>query len=231
MKRCSKKIAKMKYTLLIITLAICGGVQAQCKTFKIGVKGDTLNCTDYKDLKQGKWVVSSGPLRGEPGFDEEGVFKDGKKDGVWRTYSLEGDIIAIESFRYGYKNGICQYYNIAGLQRQESWRAVNPDHPYDTIKVYDVKNPDMFEMKEIKVEGSTYKQGTWKYYDPASGIVLKTEEYVLNKLQSPLVKSVAADTSATAATKPKETKPAAVLEYEKKNAKKKIKVRDGATGF
>ncbi|HTH30584.1 MAG TPA: hypothetical protein VL946_04500, partial [Lacibacter sp.] len=30
---------------------------AQCKDFTISVKGDTLNCTDVKDLKQGKWVV------------------------------------------------------------------------------------------------------------------------------------------------------------------------------
>ncbi len=222
-----------KYSLLIIAFAASTFSFGQCKTYKIGVKGDTLNCTDNADKKQGKWVVQMPPLRGEPGYEEEGIFKNNKKEGYWRRYSLQGDILAIENYKYGYKNGISQYFGLQGIVREESWRAVNPDHPYDTIKVFDVNNQDKYDLREVKVEGTAYKQGTWKYYDPQTGLITKTEEYAFDKVVDPFtgrnVQAVIADSAAIA--KKKMDKPDAVKEYEKKNAKKKIKVRDGATGY
>lgn len=225
----------LKYSALILALGMAHLSFAQCKTYIIGVKGDTLNCTDYAGMKQGKWVIKTPALRGEPGYEEEGVFKDNKKEGFWRRYSEQGDIQAIEGYKYGYKNGISQYYSLQGLIREESWRAVNPEHPYDTIRVYDLKDPDKYDLREIKVDGTTYKQGTWKYYDPQTGLITKTEDYVMDKKVDPFtgrsLEGVAAsDTSAIA--KKKIDKPAEVLQYEKKNSnKKKIKVRDGATGY
>jgi len=225
----------VKCSALIVALAVAHLSFAQCKTYMIGVKGDTLNCTDYAGMKQGKWVVKTPTLRGEPGFDEEGVFKNSKKEGIWRRYSQQGDIQAIEGYKYGYKNGVSQYFSLQGIIREESWRAVNPEHPYDTIRVYDLKDPDKYDLREVKVEGTTYKQGTWKYYDPQTGLITKTEDYIMDKKVDPFTgRSLEAvtttDTSAVA--KKKMDKPAEVLQYEKKNAnKKKIKVRDGATGY
>src|SRR3954452_3664142 len=132
----------LKYGALIVALAAMHFSFAQCKTYIIGVKGDTLNCTDYAGMKQGKWVVKTPALRGEPGYDEEGVFKNDKKEGFWRRYSDQGDILAIEGYKYGYKDGVSQYFSLQGIIREESWRAINPAHPYDTIRVYDLKDPD-----------------------------------------------------------------------------------------
>ena len=42
-------------------------------SYIIGVKGDTLDKVDAKGLKQGKWGSHVAELRGEPGFEEEGV--------------------------------------------------------------------------------------------------------------------------------------------------------------
>src|SRR5437868_13585638 len=78
----------------------------QYKEYKIGIKKDTLNAIDHNNLKQGKWVISVPELRGEAGYEEEGIFKDGKKEGVWRKYSLSGDILAIENYRQGGKDGV-----------------------------------------------------------------------------------------------------------------------------
>ncbi|MGN6615996.1 MAG: toxin-antitoxin system YwqK family antitoxin [Ilyomonas sp.] len=229
----------MRYLFLFTLLIFSAAASAQCKTFKIGVKGDTLNCVDKNDLKQGKWVVYTESLRGEPGFDEEGVFKDGKKEGVWRKYSLMGDLIAIENYKWGYKNGTCRYFNLAGLMREENWKAVNPDNPYDTVEVPDLVDPYKVDLKVVKIEGTSVKHGTWTYYDPQMGTITKTEEYFLDKLQSPNKKLLAKDVDANAATdsslqaaKPDaKNKPAEVLQYEKKHSgKKKIRVRDGATG-
>jgi hypothetical protein len=54
----------MRYILFIILLISVNGY-SQCKTFMIGVKGDTLNCVDMKGKKQGRWVNELPPLRGE----------------------------------------------------------------------------------------------------------------------------------------------------------------------
>jgi len=225
----------LKYSALILALGMAHLSFAQCKTYIIGVKGDTLNCTDYAGMKQGKWVVKTPALRGEPGYEEEGVFKDNKKEGYWRRYNEQGDIQAIEGYKYGYKNGISQYFSLQGLVREESWRAVNPEHPYDTVRVYDLKDPDKYDLREVKVEGTTYKQGTWKYYDPQTGLITKTEDYVMDKKVDPFTGrplDAISTTDTSAVAKKKVDKPAEVLQYEKKNSnKKKIRVRDGATGY
>src|SRR5690348_4319341 len=96
--------------IFLIGLLISLNSYSQCKDYIIGIKGDTLNCTDVKGLKQGKWIVKYEQVRGEPGYEEEGEYIDGKKEGTWRLYSLEGDLIAIEGYRWGNKNGVFQYF-------------------------------------------------------------------------------------------------------------------------
>ncbi|HEY0677861.1 MAG TPA: hypothetical protein VGD17_06230 [Chitinophagaceae bacterium] len=219
--------------IFLIGILISLDAYSQCKDYIIGVKGDTLNCTDVKGLKQGKWIVKYDQVRGEPGFEEEGEYKDGKKEGTWRKYNLEGDLIAIESFRWGNKNGVFQYFTRNGeLLREESWRAVNPMNPYDTIEVADwEKDPLGLITKEVvvKLEGSAVKHGPWKYYQASTGMLEKTENWVLGAIDNgpkrdDIVNNQPAEKKATA--KPKE-----VLDFEKKNSgKKKIKVRDGRTG-
>ena len=119
-------------------------------------------------------------LRGEPGYDEEGVYNDGKKEGVWRMYTLMGDLFAIEKYRWGHKDGVSQYFNIAGITREESWKAVNPANPYDTVDVPDVYDGGKVYRKVVKIEGSTVKHGSWKYYN--EGLFTKTEKYFLTSV-------------------------------------------------
>jgi hypothetical protein len=201
---------------------------AQWKNFIISVRGDTLNRVDMKDRKQGPWVNHVDAIRGEDGYDEQGYYIDDKKDGIWVRFSLTGDKIAAETYRWGSLDGKSQYFNRTGsLLREESWRAVDPMKTMDTVNVYDVTDPNkVIDRVVIKLEGQTYKHGTWKYYDPEWGTVVKTEEYFLDKLKTPDEDSKPA-TAAKTAQKPKE-----VLDFEKKNSgKKKVKMRDGGTGY
>ena len=58
---------------ILLFLLQAAFVNAQSiKSFALSSNGDTLNITDKKDLKQGKWVIHVNPLRSEPGFEEEG---------------------------------------------------------------------------------------------------------------------------------------------------------------
>lgn len=217
----------------------------QWKSYIIGVNGDTLNRVDMKGRKQGPWTIHVDDLRGERGYEEEGYFENDKKEGTWRHYSLDGDKIAEENYRWGNKNGKCSYYtNTGGLLRIENWRAVNPDNPMDTVDVYDLKDPTkVVDRVVVKLSGFTLKHGVWTYYNPSEGTVEKTESYWLDKLATdnegggeedelrPIGISNSKNKSDTTGKKTL-TKPQVVLDYEKKNSgKKKVKTRDGQTGY
>ncbi len=240
----------MRY-LLIIALLISFNGHAQWKTYTIGKRHDTLNRVDMKGLKQGPWVVHIDPLRGEDGYDEQGYYENDLREGIWKRFSNEGDLLAVESYYLGMKSGRCKYYLYTGeLQREESWRAIDPKNPFDTINVVDVNDPSKILRKEIvKVEPNSYKHGTWTYYNTENGTIKSTEEWVMNKRKEDVAvangteddlapidvtkdgsKSKTSTTTAQAGEK-KVAKPQQVVEYEKKNSnKKKIKVRDGSTG-
>ena len=234
----------MRYIFGIFLLISINGY-TQCKTFIIGVKGDTLNCVDMKGMKQGRWVVEKPPLRGEKGYEEQGVFINDKKEGQWQQFTLDGDLLSIENYRWGNKNGRCIYYTPFGQPvREESWRAVNPDNPYDTVDIFDLNDPLKVVRRDlIKMEGHALRHGTWKFFDQDQGTVLKTEQYKYDKLivaglaedeLAPIdIKGSNTKTAASDTTGKKTVaKPQAVLDYEKKNSgKKTIKVRDGKTGY
>lgn len=223
-------------SLLMIMLLPFMLVAQQWDSYLISVKGDTINCVDKKKLKQGRWVVKVDAIRGEPGYEEEGEFVDDKKEGPWRRYNLTGDLLAIENYRWGFRDGKQTYFTSMGdLLREEGWRAVNPLDPYDTIEVPDLNNPMVMTTKVVKHEASEIKHGTWKFYDPSSGMIKKQENYTYGQKLDALGRPIA--DASTGTTKPlgeddkAKKKPAAVEEWEKKNAgKKKVVVRDGRTG-
>ena len=233
--------------LVIVGLLLSTQAFSQCKTYVIGVKRDTLNCTDYSNLKQGKWVINVAPKYGNPGYSEEGIFLNDQREGSWRRYSRQGDIMAIEDYKWGVKNGKSSYYTLNGLEHEESWKATNPENPYDTIEVPDPKDPDKIYLQLVKVDASTVEHGTWNFYDPERGTQVKSMTFVLGQQVDPITnRPIGVNRNATANVDPGKvpvqlqrreptdtthTKPAAVKAWEKKNAgKKKVAVRDGATG-
>jgi hypothetical protein len=194
-----------------------------------------------KGLKQGKWFIQAPKLRGEPGFEEEGEFKNDRKEGTWRRYNLMGDLLAMENYKWGNKHGKSVYFTIEGIEHEESWRALNPDKLFDTLDVADLKDPNKYEKVIIKNDGTSLRHGRWKFYNPTTSSLINQEEYFLDKLKiegdsttytndSPVtipLKNTASTKKDSSTTK---VKPKEVLEFEKKNAgKKKVKVVDGRT--
>lgn len=214
-----------------LLISFSANAQSKWKSYRLTPNGDTINCIDNNDLRQGKWSIKIPELRGEPGHDEEGTYKDGKKEGIWRSYTSMGDLFAVERYRWGNKDGKCQYYNMAGITREESWKAVNPENPYDTIDVYDPVDPTKMHRQVIKIEGGSVKHGPWNYYE--DGLITKTENYFLDKKQDPFKGASAEVANETPETKtkkaPAQSKPKEVLDFEKKVGKKKVKVIDGTS--
>lgn len=216
----------MKYSLILLLL-ISFAASAQWKDYRlINDNKDTVNRVDQQGKKQGEWIVHVESLRGEPGYEEEGVFENDRKEGEWRVYNLMGDLIGIEHYRWGNKDGIAQYFDINGnLRAQQSWKALNPDKVYDTLVIEDVDKLNSYHEVVVKNEGASLKHGTWKYYDAATGSVIRTETYTLGKLEGD---------DSSAATEPQEKKavpkPKEVVDFEKKaKGKKKIRYQDGST--
>jgi len=216
-----------RFLIFLFTIITCTGY-SQSGTFIIGVKGDTLNKVDTKSMKQGKWVIRLDEVRGEPGHEEEGEFKNNSKEGTWRIYSLQGDLTGLEFYKWGNKDGLCQYFNGSGaLVREESWRALNPDKLYDTLEIEDIDHLNEYKTVIVKNEGVAIRHGQWKFYDPSTGMINKIQTYTMGKLETSKNDGGSDSTKLAAKTA---VKPKEVQDYEKKNAgKKKIKVRDGAT--
>jgi len=201
---------------------------AQYKSYKLNEDGDTLNIVDNKGMKQGKWVNHIEPLRGEPGYEEEGIYKNNNKEGIWRQYSLQGDIIAVEFYKLGGKHGIQQYYTYLGdLIREESWKGYDPDSPYDTVAVYGIGSNEIIDYKIVKAEQYSVKHGEWKYYETGTGRLVKVEKYDRGLLEKPNSNTQAA--AVVPAKKKEVEKTPEMLEWEKKNKGKKKVVRDGRT--
>lgn len=176
-------------------------------------------------------------LRGTPGFEEEGEFVNDLKEGIWRRFTEQGDIEAVETYRWGLLDGKCLYYTLQGLEREESWRAIDPAKQYDTIDVPDLYNPSITRQVVVKNDGQSMKHGRWVWYDPSTGIQLKREDYIRDSSFNSLAmfglkKGESKGPSDTSRTAKKVDKPAVVQEWEKKNAgKKKVVVRDGSAGY
>ncbi len=229
--------------IVVLFLFISVSGTAQWKTYTISPKGDTLNRVDLKGKKQGPWSVHVESLRGERGYEEEGFYENDLKSGTWKKYSLEGVKIAEENYSWGKLHGKSQYFTYnGGLLREESWRMTDPANAFDTVSVYDLKDPTKeINRLIVKNDGYAVKHGRWVYYDPREGTVEATEFYVMNKLQTddglmgddqdlrPI--DISSNKAKSDTTKKTLVKPQAILDYEKKNSgKKKVKVRDGNTG-
>jgi antitoxin component YwqK of YwqJK toxin-antitoxin module len=242
----------MRY-ILIIALIISTNGYAQYKSYELTTKKDTINRVDKNGYKQGKWINRMEENMGEPGFQEEGFFKDNEKEGKWNIYSLMGDPIGQEFYSYGQKSGTQDYFTIHGaLIRQENWKAITPDNMYDTVSVPDWKKDptgNINKMVVVKLEGNALRDGNWKFYDDNGRLVRSelykydrliestviTYDYVTGKVQAKEQTRYNFETGKPEAQagyqKPKEpAKPKQVLDFEKTKKGRKKKYQDGTTG-
>ena len=222
------KIQQLCLLFIMQFLFLMNG-NAQYKSFKLSPEGDTISGINMAGQKHGKWVNHIDAVRSEPGYEEEGEYKNGKKEGVWRLYSLTGDFVGLENYKYGGKNGLQQYYTYLGdLIKEESWRGYNPDAPYDTIPVYGATG-DVVDYKIVKAEQYSVKDGEWRYFEPGSGRIIKSELWDRGHLVPPTAPTVVKTEVKDKAKKPDKT--AEMIQWEKKNSGKKKALRDGRTSL
>lgn len=145
-------ILMANYRFLLIALLI--------SSFSFGqVDTDTLNRTDELGRKQGYWV-SLGlhhPEKGYPanGFIEEGMYRDSRKQGVWKKYYKNGKVVRMKA---NYENNrpsgkYWKYWENGGLK--EKGRFEKGKQLDSLVKYFDCGNlaSQRFYDENGKMEG------------------------------------------------------------------------------
>jgi len=131
------------------------------------------NQRDAQHRKQGYWVEEVGEVRGEPGYTWEGVYKNDRKEGVWKKTSTIGNLIAEENFKNNVLDGYCKYYFPNGkLNEEGAYISTEVEGQRDTILIIDpVTNAET--PTEIVRKGNSVRNGVWKLYDEETGKMVK----------------------------------------------------------
>jgi hypothetical protein len=90
---------------------------------------------------------------------EEGIFADGKKDGIWKTWSLKGNLIKIFSYTKGTPNGEVKYFYANGKKKIEG----SFDNGLKS-NIWTYYNDKGKIIKQGKYENGT-PIGIWKVFD------------------------------------------------------------------
>jgi hypothetical protein len=153
------------------------------------------NTRDAHDKPHGFWYQQHEARMSDPPYTDFGSYIHGRKTGTWYTLDPEGNIAAIEAFRYNTLHGPCKYFENGRLLMTGNYRGLNPDQPYDTIMVVDPITGAENEVVVATDRGSL-KHGYWRYYDTETGRLLRQEDYQVDELRSLKTFGVAAEDSA-----------------------------------
>lgn len=163
----------MKQLCLLIVLA--------CTTLITSAQAVT-NQVDAKKRKQGPWIEQVESIRGEPGFSWEGVYKNDRKEGIWKKFTINGDLLAEETFKNGALDGLCKYFYPDGkISAVGMMVTTDIEGQKDTVLVIDpVTQEEAFI--EVTRKGNSVRQGEWRIYDE-DGVMLK-ETYERGELSN-----------------------------------------------
>jgi antitoxin component YwqK of YwqJK toxin-antitoxin module len=106
---------RIVYILLFCSIGPVASAQRYCKV----LNGDTINCIDNQGVRQGLWKNLDS--RGKYILDE-GMYVDGRKDGVWYDYYPNGKVKFSVTFRNGVPEGkVTSYYATGQMSEQGNW--------------------------------------------------------------------------------------------------------------
>lgn len=170
---------------LVFVFLVLGSFQAIAQvgaksTFQPNEK-TPVNQVDSKGQKHGMWWINVDPRMGEPGMTEFGSYSHGIKYGAWYKLDTEGDLIAIESFKNNVLDGQVKYYDRGRLYCTGYYRGLNPKNKFDTIMVMDpITHNETYRV--IPTDQGTMRHGTFQYFNPYNGHLIKEEEYQVDEL-------------------------------------------------
>lgn len=115
-KRNSIKILKNYLFIFLLFLSPFFGAHAQ--SFDL-FEGDTINCSDENNNKQGNWIIFKNRTTQKL---QEGTYLKGKKEGIWKSYYVNGNIKSEISYIQGKKKGDARiFYENGNIAEEGTW--------------------------------------------------------------------------------------------------------------
>lgn len=157
----NKYIGELKNKLFIQTILLFLFFNIQAQKFIIS-EADTINYIDTQNLKQGFWQNVSAR--------NEGVYVDGEKNGIWRSYYKNGNIKSEITYVNGVKRGYAKiFYEDGQIAEEGTWME---DKWTGKYKSY-YKNGKLSYVWNYNEEGD--RCGYQKYYYDNGNIKIEGE--------------------------------------------------------
>ncbi len=157
----------MRYLLIpILIFLICFTSYSQTETYQ----GKPVNATDGSNLKQGAWVKFIAGDKTK--VSEEGIYKDGKKEGIWKEYYKNGNLKSEITFTNNKPDGYAKlYYENGKLSEEGNWKGTkwignykyyheNGKPKYEFVFTNDGKRSG--KQKYYHENGKIAIEGDWK---------------------------------------------------------------------
>ncbi len=139
------------------------------------------NQRDAAGKAHGLWYVHQEALRGEPELTSFGAYDHGLRTGIWYVSNAQGNIVSIESFKQGVRDGKVQYFENGKLICIGHYRGVYAQNEKDTVHLIDPISLDEYWVS-VNTERGSVKHGNWRFYDELSGNLTKEEFYQMDEL-------------------------------------------------
>jgi hypothetical protein len=110
-----------------------------------------------------------------------GHYDHGQKNGFWYISDGQGNMITIESYKHDVRDGEVKYFEQGQLTCVGHYRGLNPKVALDTVLIVDPISGDE-KLVAVPTERGSIKHGSWRFYDPISGRLIKEEEYQVDAL-------------------------------------------------
>lgn len=173
---------RFKFLIFLLSATLFGSaVVAQTGTGGAGAAPAPLNQKDARGKAHGTWYVQQPARMGEPAFIEFGNYDHGRKAGIWYKLDGEGQLIAMERYRDDVLDGEVKYFENGYLTCVGHYRGLNPRQKFDTIIVADPIT-GLEKLVSVSTDRGALRHGTWRYYDPQTGRLIKEEEYQVDDL-------------------------------------------------
>lgn len=169
------KLIKTIFVLFALYLAMEATAQTN------GGQQTAINRLDAQGKKHGMWMVRQDARMGEPAYSEFGNYNHGRKSGLWYKMDVDGMVTAIENFRNNTLHGEVKYFEEGRLTSVGHYRGLNQDQTTDTIMVEHPITGDQ-SLVAVSTERGSLRHGSWRFYDPESGRLIREEEYQVDNL-------------------------------------------------
>lgn len=203
-------------SFLFIIAFILAGYYATAQSEQLPKADAPLNKLDAEGKRNGTWWVSNPARKGEAASAMFGNYDHGTKYGKWYTIDTEGDISAVEMYKNDYLDGEVKYYTKGMLYCTGWYKLFNSGMEGDSIVVV---HPETHDEKLVALKAETYsaRHGTWRFFDEATGKLLREEEYQADELI--FKKNIVSPQDSTAYKKHELAMPHNKGKYKKQDAK------------